>query len=107
MDNHHSSAGWSIANLEALGEKVALTIGAIVLLVGLIYLVYYGYSVGIRRSSNPEEENLLKCSLCLEKFSRSQLIERQVGDSKLFYFCETCIRSLHKELDATNRDSLS
>jgi hypothetical protein len=38
---------------------MALTVGTIVLLVGLIYLVYYGYSVGIRRSINPREETIL------------------------------------------------
>lgn len=86
---------------------MALTIGAILLIVGLIFLLYYGYSVGIRRSATPGDKNLLKCSLCLKKFDRSHLVERQVGDSKLFYFCETCIRSLHKELDAPNRDLLS
>jgi len=78
---------------------VALTIGAIVLFVGLIFLLYYGYSVGIRRSATAAEKNFLKCSLCLKKFDRSHLVERQVGDNKLFYFCEDCIRSLQKELD--------
>jgi hypothetical protein len=82
---------------------MALTIGAIVFLFGLAFLVYYGYTVGVRRGANPGDGNLLKCSLCLKKLSRSQLIERQVGDSKLLYFCETCIRSLQKELEATTR----
>jgi uncharacterized C2H2 Zn-finger protein len=77
---------------------MALTIGAIVFLAGLIYLVYYGYSVGVRRSVKPGEENLLKCSLCSKKFDRSQLIERQVGDSKLYYFCRTCIEGLRDDL---------
>jgi hypothetical protein len=82
---------------------MALTIGAIVFLLGLVFLVYYGYTVGIRRGTNPGDGNLLKCSLCLKKFDGSQLVERQVGDSKLFHFCETCIRSLQKELEATTR----
>jgi hypothetical protein len=85
---------------------MALTIGAVVLLVGLIFLVYYGYTIGIKKSTQPGEENLLKCSLCLKRFDRSQLVERQVGDSRLFYFCETCIQSLHQKLDARNRDLL-
>jgi hypothetical protein len=82
---------------------MALTVGTIVLLVGLIYLVYYGYSVGIRRSINPREETILKCSLCLKKLNGSQFTERQLGDSKLSHFCETCIRWLRKELEARTR----
>jgi hypothetical protein len=77
---------------------MALTIGAIVLIVGFIFLIYYGYSVGMRKTPGLGEENRQKCSLCLRSFDRSNLIERQVGDSKLFYFCHECIKSLHEEV---------
>lgn len=85
---------------------MALTIGAILLLVGLIYLIYYGYSVGVRKTVRSGEESLRKCSLCSQKFDRSKLVERQaptasgqVGDSKLFYFCEECVNALHEEFE--------
>jgi cobalamin biosynthesis protein CobD/CbiB len=76
---------------------MALTIGAIVFLVGMVFLVYYGYSVGVKKNVKPGEENLQRCSLCTRKFNRSELVERQVGDSKVYYFCHACIESLSVE----------
>jgi hypothetical protein len=76
---------------------MALTIGAIVFLVGLVFLVYYGYSVGVKKNVKPGEENLQRCSLCTRKFSGSELVERQVGDNRVFYFCHSCIESLSAE----------
>ena len=78
---------------------MALTIGAVILLIGLMFLIYYGYTVGVRRSVKPGREHLQKCSLCLQSFERSKLIERQVGDSKLFYFCEECVKNLSEEFE--------
>jgi hypothetical protein len=82
---------------------MALTIGAIVFLVGLLFLVYYGYSVGVKKNVKPGEENLQRCSLCTNKFNRSELVERQVSDSKVYYFCHSCIESLSKELQGRDR----
>ena len=85
---------------------MALTVGAIIFLIGLIFLIYYGYSVSVKKSARPGEENLRACSLCQHKFERSQLIERLVGDSRLYYYCEDCVKSLHQEMqrrkDATS-----
>ena len=85
---------------------MALTIGAVILLIGLMFLIYYGYTVGVRRSVKPGREHLQKCSLCLQTFECSKLIERQasissgrVGDSKLFYFCEECVKNLSEEFE--------
>jgi len=82
---------------------MALTIGAIALIAALIFLIYYGYSVGIRRGIRPGEENRQKCSLCLQSFDRSNLIERQVSDNKVFYFCESCVESLYTEVQQRDR----
>ena len=79
---------------------MALTFGAIIILVGLILLIYYGYSVGVKKHVKPGEENLQRCSLCLRSFPRDKLIERQVGDSKVLCFCEGCVRDLHKEIES-------
>jgi hypothetical protein len=82
---------------------MALTIGAIVFLVGLVFLVYYGYSVGVKKNVKPGEENLQRCSLCTRKFNRSELVERQGGDSKVYYFCDSCIESLFAEAQRRDR----
>lgn len=84
---------------------MALTIGAIILLIGLVFLVYYGYSVGVKKSVRPGEENLRRCSLCLRKFNRSELVERLVGDNKVFYFCQSCVESLSAEVKRRDRSN--
>jgi uncharacterized CHY-type Zn-finger protein len=84
---------------------MALTIGAIIFLVGLIFLIYYGYSVGVRKSVKPGEENLQRCNLCTKRFNRSDLVERQVGDNKVYYFCHSCIENLSAEAQSRNRTS--
>ncbi len=77
---------------------MALTIGGIVLLIGFVFLIYYGLTLGVRKSSAPGAEKLVKCTLCQQRFDRTTLIQKQVGDSKLLYFCESCVRSLYGEL---------
>ena len=77
---------------------MALSIGALILLLGLLFLIYYGFSVAMRRRVGSGNQNLMKCSLCSQEFDRSNLVDRLVGDSKLYYFCEACIESLSREI---------
>jgi predicted SprT family Zn-dependent metalloprotease len=77
---------------------MALTVGAIILLLGLMFLIYYGYTVGVKRSAKSEKEDVVKCSLCTQKYARSRVVERVGGESKLYYFCEECIDSLGREI---------
>ena len=85
---------------------MALTVGAAILLVGLLFIIYYGYTVALKRSEGLGATNLQRCTLCLQKFERSKLVERLVGDSKLFYFCPSCVQGLYSEIeDVEGRES--
>lgn len=77
---------------------MALTIGSVLFLLGLLFLIYYGFSLVRKTGIKPGEENLAQCSLCTNKFDRTMLVERQVGDSRLYYFCPACIEKLNSEL---------
>ncbi len=77
---------------------MAITIGSILFLLGLLFLIYYGFSLVRKAGINPREENLVNCSLCNNKFDRAMLVERQVDDSRLYYFCPSCIEKLNSEL---------
>lgn len=77
---------------------MALTIGAIILLIGLIYLIYYGYSVAVKKTSRPGEEQFVRCTICQGRFDPSTVVEKQLGDSKLYYFCDECVEELHQAM---------
>jgi hypothetical protein len=77
---------------------MALTIGGIILLAGLIFLIYYGFGFAGRRSVTARENLTRKCALCKRDFPQAELIERQVGDTQLLYFCKPCIENLWGEV---------
>ncbi|MER3523984.1 MAG: hypothetical protein C4326_07935 [Ignavibacteria bacterium] len=73
------------------------------LFLGLILLVaLIGFTVAAKRPHHVDELPTEKCSICRSKFSTSVLIERQIGDYKLLYFCPSCITALHDELVSRN-----
>ncbi len=73
----------------------ALALIFVALILGAIY-----YSYGVIMKKPPTEEDLRteKCSLCRRNFNKSELLERAVGDSRLYYFCHDCIRKLYDEI---------
>ena len=72
----------------------AIAILFIILIVGAIF---YSYGVIMKKPPTDEELQTEACSLCRNRFDKSALIERAVGDSKLYYFCRECIQKLCDE----------
>ena len=64
----------------------------------LIVAIFYGMGIVLRPQKSDRELQVEKCSLCRREFERSDLIEREVGDMRVYYFCEDCIRSLNEDL---------
>ncbi len=50
-------------------------------------------------SAPPDAE---RCALCRQRFSKSDLVLRQVGDYKLLYFCRECVLKLYADLGLKN-----
>ena len=67
-------------------------------LVMLIAVIFYGYGFIMRSSKLAGQEDAERCTICGEKFVKGELIEREIGDSKLLYFCKTCIIRLYGDL---------
>lgn len=67
----------------------------------LVGIIFYGYSLIMRRPPSNEELRSERCSICRQKFAKDDLVERPVGDYKLLYFCNRCIAGLGEE--ANNR----
>jgi hypothetical protein len=76
-----------------------ITTLAILFLLLLVGLVLYGYGIVMRRAPTDHELQTEKCSLCLQRFPQSELVERQIGDYKLMFFCERCITTLQVDLE--------
>ncbi len=78
-----------------------VTAFAIVFLVLILGAIYYSYGVIMRKPPSDEELRTEMCSLCRRRFEKSALVERTVGDSRVYYFCHDCIQGLFRELPQT------
>ena len=71
------------------------------LLVG--FVAYIGYKTVIRRASPTQEELATeRCTICRVRIAKELLVEREIGDYKLLYFCRKCILALAADLGTTN-----
>lgn len=76
-----------------------LTIGFIVLLLGA---VLYGFGIVMRRPPTQEELETESCTLCGQRLKKENLVERQIGDYKVLFFCTDCIEKLAVESSKRN-----
>ncbi len=83
-----------------------LTYLAIIFVVLLLASVFYGFSIVLRRPPSPGEAPKERCTLCKIQFDKSLLVERAVGDSRLYYFCSPCIASLSADSSRITDQSL-
>jgi len=81
---------------------MTITVLAVLFLLVILAVAFFGFKAIIRQGKSPEDINREKCSLCRVSYNKSQLVERQVGDTRLYYFCASCIGSLHSELIGKN-----
>jgi hypothetical protein len=82
-----------------------LTALAILFVLLLIGSVFYGFSIVMRRPPTEEELRTEKCSICRNRFQKEALVERLIGDYKVYYFCQSCIVELHN--DMREKDAVS
>jgi hypothetical protein len=69
---------------------------AFLVLIGFIAIV--GYKVIFQSRPQGGNDDREACAVCRERFDKSVLVMRQIGDYKLLYFCAGCIRKLHAEI---------
>jgi len=50
--------------------------------------------------------NSEQCTICRKYLDKSQLVERQIGDIKVLYFCKFCIEALSAEATSSHKESL-
>lgn len=81
---------------------MTLTVLASIFLAIVLFIAIIGFKAVIKQGRPTEELNLERCSICREKFNKSMLVERQIGDHKLLFYCPSCINSMHAELVSKN-----
>ena len=81
---------------------MTVTILAVAFIIVMVVIALFGFKAVIRQGKAPEDIYKEHCSLCREPFPKAQLIERQIGDYRLFYFCGSCITKLHDEMISKN-----
>lgn len=79
-----------------------VTILAVMFLALTVVLAVAGYRVLGKRTESPGTERTERCALCRNRFSRELLVERQIGDYKLMYFCRQCVLGLYSDLGLKN-----
>ena len=77
---------------------MTLSILAVLFLLMLVAIIFYGYGFVMKSARASAEKKLEPCTICRVRFDRQQLIEREIGDSKLIYFCKTCILRLYDDV---------
>ena len=76
---------------------MTLSILAGIFIVFLIAIIFYGYGFVVKSTKPAGKENTEQCSICRLAFDRQQLVEREIGDFRLMYFCKSCIATLHED----------
>ena len=71
---------------------------AIGCLVLLLLFVLYGFGIIIQKPKRKDEIDLIPCDICRRSYTKDQLAEREVGDSRVLYFCRECIQSLSDQM---------
>jgi hypothetical protein len=81
---------------------LAVTVLAITFLILLLFIAVVGFKMIIKQGKSPLELNKERCSICREQFLKTHLVERQIGDYRLLFFCGSCIAKLHTEFTSKN-----
>lgn len=68
----------------------------------LLAAILYGFGIVMPRPPAGDELQTEQCTLCRKRFPKPRLVERQIGDSRLLYFCSDCIRSLLNDAGLTS-----
>jgi hypothetical protein len=76
---------------------MTFTVLAVAFLLFLVVIAVVGFRAAKNQSREVADQTTEKCSLCRESFPKSNLIERQVGEYKVMYFCRGCVEGLEKD----------
>ncbi len=77
---------------------MAITVLAVVFLLLILITAFFGQRLLSRKAESAKATALEQCAICRNTFEKEELVERQIGDIKIHYFCSNCIKSLSKDI---------
>jgi hypothetical protein len=77
---------------------MTITVLAALFILMMVLFTIFGFKYVIRQGRGPQDQRLEVCTLCRKHFDKSQLIERQISESRVLRFCPACVQRLHEEL---------
>jgi beta-lactamase regulating signal transducer with metallopeptidase domain len=77
---------------------MTLTVLAVVFLLLILVVVFVGQRFLSQKTESLKATNQEQCAVCRNTYEKSQLVERQIGDYKILYFCKQCIEGLYTDL---------
>ena len=75
-----------------------LTFLALIFVIGLLAAILYGFGIVMRRPPSKQELESETCTICRQRFPKNALVLREIGDYKILWFCQACIRKLSEEV---------
>ena len=76
---------------------MTFTVLALVFLVLILIIAIFGQRLLSQKTESVKNTNTEQCFICRDTFDKRELVERQIGDLKVMYFCSTCIENLYKD----------
>ncbi len=77
---------------------MTITVLAVAFLLLILITAFFGQRLLSRKTESVKNSVLEQCAICRNSFDKAELVERQIGDIKILYFCSNCIKSLYKDI---------
>ncbi len=79
-----------------------ITFLAIIFLAALLIIAVAGIRLLQNKSRQAVQDHKEKCTFCQNYFDKTELVVRQIGDTRLLYFCRSCILKLFTDAGLKN-----
>ena len=76
---------------------MTITALAVAFLFLIIVIVVAAQWLFTQKAGSLRPANNEQCTICRSYFDKNQLVERQIGDYKMLYFCRQCVEALCAE----------
>jgi len=81
---------------------MTVTVLAVLFLTLVLAVALFGFRAVITRGKSPDDLQNERCSICRQSINKTSMIEREIGDYKVLYFCSSCIAALQRDLTMKN-----
>ena len=84
---------------------MTVTALAVAFLFFIIVIVVAAQWLFTQKAGSLKPANNEQCTICRNYFDKNELVERQIGDYKVLYFCRQCVEALCAEAKSKFEES--